>query len=243
MGRTPAEAAQGPFRKMAPLMCRSTNRRFNVAEPEVWFRIVHITPDTHTGAPVAAYREQTVEITLGPKPAFEKGNVGRLTRLVHADRVVSAVSPRGKTKPPKDPKTPRVLELLRKAIEWREPLESGEAASQAAIARREGITRARITQVMGMLRLASEIQQHILSMPDMVRRPALTERVLRPIVKIEERNQQLAVFSELLNTATAESVSTNHRRPLAPDASGAGLHVAHLVHARGIGIHRASAIR
>ena len=38
--------------------------------------------------------------------------------------------------------TPRVAELLRKAIEWRALLTAGEVAAQAAIARREGITRA-----------------------------------------------------------------------------------------------------
>ena len=106
------------LKKLAPLMCRSTNRRFSAAEPEVWFRIVHITLDSQNG-PVAAYREQTVEIALGPKGAFENGNVGTLTRRVPADRVVSAVLPRRDTpKPPKDHRTPRVLELLRQAIEW-----------------------------------------------------------------------------------------------------------------------------
>jgi hypothetical protein len=108
-------------------MYRSTNRRSSVAEPEVWFRIVHITLDGADGAPVAAYREQTVEIALGPKGAFENGNVGTLTRRVPADAVVSAVPPpRGKPKPPKEPRTPRVVELLRKALEWQALLESGE---------------------------------------------------------------------------------------------------------------------
>ncbi len=96
----------------------------------------------------------------------------------------------------------RILRFHRpspKAIEWQALLESGEAANQAEIARREGITRARVTQVMGIFRLAPEIQQHILSMPDMVHRPALTERALRPIAKIEERREQLAAFSELFD--------------------------------------------
>ena len=74
-------------------MCRSTNRRSRVAEPEVWFRIVHITVDSQ-GETSAAYRAQTVEIALGPKGAFEKGNVGKLTRRVHSDRVVSAAAER-----------------------------------------------------------------------------------------------------------------------------------------------------
>ena len=187
---------------MAPLMCRSTNHRSSVAEPEILFRIVHITMDSQN----TGYRKQTVEIALGPKGAFENTNIGILTRRVPADRVVSAVAPRrGKPKPPKDSRTPQVVELLRKAIEWQGLLESGEAANQAGIARREGITRARVTQVMGMLRLAPEIQEHVLSMPDMVRRPAITERRLRPIVQIEERKEQLAAFSELLDTS-AESL-------------------------------------
>ena len=185
--------------------CNSIRRGRGRAEPEVWFRIVHITLDRQDGAPAATYREQTVEIALGPKGAFENGNIGTLTRRVPADRVVSAVPPcRGEPKPSKDPRTPRVVELLRKAIEWQALLESGEAANQAEIARRDGSTRARVTQVMGMLRLTPEIQQHILSMPDMVRRPAITERALRPIAKIKERKRQLAAFSELLDT-TAES--------------------------------------
>jgi len=31
--------------KLAPQLYRSTNRQFSVAEPEVWFRIVHLTPE------------------------------------------------------------------------------------------------------------------------------------------------------------------------------------------------------
>lgn len=159
--------------------------------------------DGANGAPVAAYREQTVEIALGPKGAFENGNISTLTRRVAADRVVHAVPARVlNRKPPKAPKTPRVVELLRKAIEWQALLESGEASNQAAIARREGITRARVTQVMGLLRLAPEIQQHVLSLPDMVRRPAITERALRPIAQIDSPKEQLQAFQALAVTSS-----------------------------------------
>ena len=60
---------------------------------------------------------------------------------------------------------------------------------------------------MGMLRLVPEIQQHVLSLPDMVRRPAITERALRPIAKMEERQEQLTAFSKLVDS-TAESLLT-----------------------------------
>lgn len=155
--------------------------------------------DVSNGGPVAAYREQTVEIALGPKGAFENANVGTLTRRVAADRVVSAVPPRrGKPKPPTEPKSPRVVDLLRKAIEWQALLESGEAANQAEIARREGISRARVSQVMGLLRLAPEIRQHILSMPETIHRAAINERALRPIAPMEDAKDQVRRFQELI---------------------------------------------
>jgi hypothetical protein len=41
---------------------------------------------------------------------------------------------------------------LKRAVEWQRQLESGQVRSRAAIARREGLTRARVTQIMNMLR-------------------------------------------------------------------------------------------
>ena len=177
-------------------MYRSTNRP---VDPEVWFRIVHLAQVAHSCAPVAAYREQTVEIALGPKGAFENGNMGALTRRVPNGWVVTSLPPlRGNLKPPMEPKTPRVVELLRKAIEWQPLLESGEIVSQADIARREGITRGRVTQVMGMLRLAPEIREKILTMPDLTHQPLITERVLRPIGTITEYSGQIREFQRFL---------------------------------------------
>ena len=185
-------------------MCRSTNRRASLTEPEIWFRIVHITPELRAVRQEATDRAQTVEIALGPKGTFDNGNIGTLTRRVPADRVVSAVPPwRSKPTPPKVPTTPRVVELLRKAIEWQALLESGEATSQAEVARREGLTRARVTQVMGLLRLALEIQQHILAMPDMVGRPSITERALRRVTQLEQPGAQLQAFQQLVGQDSA----------------------------------------
>jgi hypothetical protein len=163
-------------------------------EPEIYFRIVHLAQVAPGSAPMVAYREQTVEIALGPKGAFENGNIGTLMRCVPTDSVMSGMPPRrGKPKPPREPRTPRVVELLRKAIEWQALLESGTIASQSQIARREGITRARVTQIMCMLRLAPEIRAQILSMPDAVHRLSVTERMLRPIA-IKSHHDQLREF-------------------------------------------------
>ncbi len=182
---------------MAPLSSRSTNRLSGIAEPEVWFRIVHITLENTDG--FVAYREQTVEIALGPHGAFENGNIGILTRQVPAGQVVSAVPPpRGKPKPPKAPRIPRAIEFLRKALEWQALLEAGEIKSQGDIAQREGISRPRVNQVMSLLRLAPEIQEQLLRLTDQQAIRFLSENRLRPLTQIHDPQRQLEEFQKLL---------------------------------------------
>ncbi|HAM40946.1 MAG: hypothetical protein A3B73_03565 [Omnitrophica WOR_2 bacterium RIFCSPHIGHO2_02_FULL_63_39] len=126
-----------------------------------------------------------------------------------ANQVMSAIlPPRGKPlstpstrqvdKPPRVPRIPRAVEFLCKALEWQALLASGQAKNQADIARQEGISRVRVTQVMWMLRLAPEIQERILAMPKMNRRPVVSERVLRPIAHLEDVMDQKTRFQELI---------------------------------------------
>jgi hypothetical protein len=125
-----------------------------------------------------------------------------VTRRVAADWAVSAAPPpRRAPKPRGEPRAPRVIELLRKAREWQALLESGEVRNQADIARWEGITRARVTQIMAMLRPAPEIQESILSTPDTASRPAISELALRPIAQLEDPKDQTARFQELIERA------------------------------------------
>jgi DNA-binding transcriptional MocR family regulator len=100
----------------------------------------------------------------------------------------------------KNTQAPRVVELLRKAIEWKALLESGKVVSQTEIARMEGVTRARVTQIMGLLRLASEIREKIFSTPYTDRQPPVTERVLRPIATITDCHDQIREFHKLLGS-------------------------------------------
>ena len=52
--------------------------------------------------------------------------VACILRQLPAGRAVSAAPPgRGKPKPPWEPKTPRVVELLRKALDWLIPFATG----------------------------------------------------------------------------------------------------------------------
>jgi hypothetical protein len=51
---------------------------------------------------------------------------------------------------------------------------------------------------MGMLRLAAEIQQHILAVSETVRQPAISERALRPIAQLDDYASQRVLFSQLV---------------------------------------------
>ena len=128
-----------------------------------------------------------------------------LTRRVDMERVVTATSARRRTtRRPRRPRTPKVVELLRKALGWQAQLESGDIANQAAIATREGITRARVTQIMALLRLAPEIQQQILSLPKTRGHPVISERALRPVARLIHRDQ-VPAFGSLVSCAGQRS--------------------------------------
>ena len=187
--------------------CNST-RTSRRANPQIWFRIVHLSIKDSSGC--AVYREQTVEVALGPKKAaFKDGGVGRLTRAVPADRVVSALSERARqAKPPRPPPEPRtlpVVETLRKALAWQRDLDAGAVASRAELARREGITRARVTQVLMLLRLAPDIQEAVLAIKESLDPPGIGERALRPITRMENPRLQAAAFRRLLHGVGRDS--------------------------------------
>lgn len=84
------------------------------------------------------------------------------------------------------------------AMEWQRQIDAGEVETQAAIARREGITRARVTQIMALLRLVPEIRGQILAMPESAHRPTISERALRRIVRLSDSYDQKARFKDLL---------------------------------------------
>jgi len=139
-----------------------------------------------------AYREQEVEV------AFGSIDIGILTRRIEADQGVRVVPSARAILKPTGPKTPRVTELLRKAIEWQRQLDAGEVPNKTEIARREGITRARVTQVMALLRLAPEFRKQILTMSDTIQKSAVTERRLRPIVSGTEGARQEVPITSLM---------------------------------------------
>ena len=56
----------------------------------------------------------------------------------------------------------RAGEALQKALDWQKLIEQ-ESISGAEISRREGLSRARVTQLMGLLKLPEKVQQGLLA--------------------------------------------------------------------------------
>ena len=80
------------------------------------------------------------------------------------------------------PEPARVARLLVLAHRLEQEVRSGET-DLAGIARRYGLTRARVTQLLNLTLLAPEIQEAILTAPSIERsRDPITERSLRAIV-------------------------------------------------------------
>ena len=52
---------------------------------------------------------------------------------------------------------------------------------------------------MGLLRLVPEIQHHILSMPRTLECPTISERVLRSITMVDDPQQQLHAFADIVS--------------------------------------------
>ena len=85
------------------------------------------------------------------------------------------------------------------AREWSEAMEAGNFRSQRAFARAIGLSHARVSQVLGLLRLCPNAREALGDLGDPLYFRKVTERKLRPIVNLPEAEQVQGL--ELLLTA------------------------------------------
>jgi hypothetical protein len=76
------------------------------------------------------------------------------------------------------------------AQEWQRMLGAGECASRADLARKLGMTRARVTQVLGLLDLAPEVVEALAALGDPLPKPIVTERGLRSLLNLSSTAQK-----------------------------------------------------
>jgi hypothetical protein len=81
--------------------------------------------------------------------------------------------------------------VIHKAVEWKKMLDDGSVSSMSEIARNEGLTRARVTQIMNLLKLPADMQNFLLKLEDPKGIRKFSERKLR--------NRQKAEFNQKSN--------------------------------------------
>jgi len=92
--------------------------------------------------------------------------------------------------------TDGTLHPIHIALKWKACIEHDESLSFAKIANRQGISRARVSQIMSLLRLYAGIQEYLKCLNDQKELRFFSERKLRSITKENEMNQ-LKAFIKL----------------------------------------------
>lgn len=120
-----------------------------------------------------------------------RGGPGRLAQLREGTAPL---------KPTPTAQPARVARLVAVAHHVEDLVRSGTVRDYAQVARLVGITRSRASQIVGLLLLAPDIQEHLLFMERRTGpgREPLTERDLRPIALITDWTKQRAEFGKLM---------------------------------------------
>jgi hypothetical protein len=96
-------------------------------------------------------------------------------------------------------------------------IDAGEVKNAAQVARDHNVTRARVSQVMTLLRLAPEIVEYIDDLDGSEGCLHLTERKVRAIALLEDHDAQRAAFGELVGVTIPPRAPTSPR--VAPRAT------------------------
>jgi hypothetical protein len=124
----------------------------------------------------------TTEMNVNKAPARVEMTVPGLRRLKAAERRLPDVAAPARM--------PRVSRLMALAIKYEGMVLHGELRDYADIARLGFITRARATQVMNLLHLAPDIQEHLLFLDKSPEATRMSERDLRAIAAEVFWNEQ-----------------------------------------------------
>jgi hypothetical protein len=111
--------------------------------------------------------------------------------------VVVLLPERRKRRPDEDLRLPKVVGDLALAERFQGLLDAGEARNRADLACRFRLTRARVTQLMDLLRLHPTILAYVRSLPAGSPTRMVTERGLRAVVRLP-RGQQVETASRFI---------------------------------------------
>ena len=100
---------------------------------------------------------------------------------------------------------PMVVRFLAMAEEFQSLLEAGKVRSRADLARRSDLQRARVTQLMSLLRLEPLVREFIRSLGVETPERSITERKLKALTALRDGAQLLAARRRLPGFAAFEA--------------------------------------
>lgn len=121
-------------------------------------------------------------MTIETKVHFTTGRAGQ--------KQIKRGEPEPAAPPPPD-RIPRISRLMALAIHFDGLIRRGVVRDYADLARLGGITRARATQIMNLLNLATDIQEALLFLPGAAKgRDSVSEREMRVVCDVPEWRAQ-----------------------------------------------------
>jgi hypothetical protein len=102
-------------------------------------------------------------------------------------------------------RVPRIARLLALALRFEEMLTAGQVSDYAELAHLGQVSRARISQIMNLLLLATDIQEAILLLPRVTRgRDPIHLRQLQPIALVPDWSEQRRLWRKLRGDGSPE---------------------------------------
>ena len=103
---------------------------------------------------------------------------------------------------------PTIIDLINRAEIFQNTLQGNNRVhTQAALARKLGISKARLTQIMNLLKLAPEIKSYIKKLDDQELLHFFNEKRLRPIASIQDEKIQIIEFKKIKKALLAMTYS------------------------------------
>ena len=80
------------------------------------------------------------------------------------------------------------------AKEYKRMIDSGKVKNKSELAKLKGISRARVTQILNLLKLDSMVVQELEKLGDPLKSKIITERILRPYVNKSPQEQKELLY-------------------------------------------------
>lgn len=110
--------------------------------------------------------------------------------------------------PPNKPEKAMPASPVALALAFQQMLEDGEVNNQSHLARKVGLTRARVTQILNLLKLPDSVIRNLCSISEPKKIALFSERRLRSITRLPRAKEQIKAFHDL------DKESSGNRSPV-----------------------------